>query len=83
MEFDDAQAPGRRIRYDEVSRAYPVCGACLQALERGGGMAGAAITRLLLLLGGVAVLWLAAGPAVHRWAPNFASAFYRDGVMGR
>ena len=82
LDFDGAR-PSGLIRYDEVSRAYPVCGACLRALERGGSLGGAALGRLLLLLGGVAVLWLAAGPAVHRWAPNFVSAFYRDGSTGR
>ena len=81
--FDEERASGRLIRYGEVSRAYPVCGPCLRALEGGAGMGGAALGRLLLLLGGLAVLWLAAGPAVHRWAPNFVSAFYRDGSTGR
>lgn len=82
FEFGEPRATGL-IRYEEVSRAYPVCGACLRALEHGAGMGGAALARLLLLLGGVAVLWLAGGPAVHRWAPNFAAAFFRNGVMGR
>ena len=82
LSFDEPGSPGT-IRYEEVSRAYPVCGACLGALERGAAMSGAALTRLLLLLGGVVVLWLAAGPAIHRWAPNVISAFYRDGSMGR
>ena len=86
FDFDGAErAPGASglIRYEEVSRAYPVCGGCMEALERGGHMGGAALRRLLLLLGGLVVLCLAGGPAVHRWAPNFASAFYRDGSMGR
>lgn len=83
LAFGDGAEPSRRIRYDEISRAYPVCGACLRALERGAGMGGAALTRLLLILGGAVLLWLAAGPAIQRWAPNFASAFYRDGSAGR
>jgi hypothetical protein len=74
---------GGRIRYDEISRAYPVCGECWRALERGGAMAGASLLRLLLLFGAALALVLASAPLVHRWAPNFASAFYRDGSMGR
>lgn len=83
LEFGDARPSGGLIRYDEVSRAYPVCGACLRVLERGGAMGGAALGRLALLLGALAVLWATAGPLVHRWAPNFVSAFYRDGSAGR
>ena len=82
FDFGAARGSGL-IRYEEISRAYPVCGACLTVLERGAGMGSAALTRLLLLVGGVAVLWLVAGPIVHRWAPNFVSAFYRDGSTGR
>ena len=83
LEFGDARPSAGLIRYDEVSRAYPVCGACLQALERGAGMGGAALGRLLLLMGALAVLWLVAGPLVHRWTPNFTAAFYRNGAVGR
>lgn len=83
FDFGEGGEGAGRIRYEEVSRAYPVCGACLAALERGAGMGGTALKRLLLLLGGAAVLWLAAGPAIHRWAPHFVSAFYRDGSTGR
>ena len=83
FDFGEGAGASGRIRYGEISRAYPVCGACLRGLERGAGMGGAALTRLLLLVVGVAVLWLAAGPALHRWAPNFVSAFYRDGSAGR
>ena len=84
FDFEGArsQRPGL-IRYEEVSRAYAVCGACLQILERGGHMGGAALGRLVLLLLGVLALWLAGGPVAHRWGPNVLSAFYRDGSTGR
>lgn len=83
FDFADARrdSGGGLIRYEEVSRAYPVCGACLAALQRGASLGGAAMMRLLLLLGGLALLWILSGSVVHRWAHSFA--FYRDGATGR
>lgn len=71
------------IRYDEISRAYPVCGDCLEALERGGHMGGEATRRLVWLLAAAVALCLVGGPLAYRLAPNFVSAFYRDGSVGR
>ena len=82
LDFGEARASGL-IRYGEISRAYPVCGACLRALERGAGMSGTALARLLLLAGAAVVLWLAAGPMIRHWAPAVISAFSRDGSTGR
>lgn len=87
FDFDGPRGEGAHpaglIRYEEVSRAYPVCGPCHRALERGASMGGAALARLLLLLAGFAALVVAGGPVVHRWAPSWVHAFYRDGSMGR
>ena len=52
-------------------------------MVRGAGMGGRALSRLLVLAGGLAVLWFAGGPAARHWAPNFVAAFHHNGVFGR
>ena len=79
---EDGRGSGH-VRYGEISRAYPVCGVCFDALEQGAGMGSPALARLILLVGVVVVLWLAGAPVVHRLAPNFIAAFHRNGATGR